>query len=157
MSINFYLKEDFKGLYPIKRKMEQLLIGKRSQAGLYCWNCRRTLQSSKDVYYGTEWPDPYAIYHNRIGSVMLEECPICGLKFGKKEELIHEGVEPGLIFIFALRVDEIFDISKELTSSTFYKQKTIVDENGNEYTIEEFFEILKQCPVQIIDERINWD
>lgn len=118
-------------------------IGKRSAAGLFCWDCNVTLctNDKEGVHY--EYP-------------FYRECPNCGkppieepleesaggieLGFGKMAETRPVGVRSCSSFSWAIDPIELF------TSG-----EMIVDEYHKEYLYSEFIGILKMCPLQFYD------
>ncbi len=138
MGTNFYL-----GKYVYETKYENH-IGKRSAAGLYCWDCDETLIiGGKDM-----------IHKGNTG--VYDNCPKCGQK--KTKETIEEssgglelgfgdrynfkrkkGVQTCSSFTWAMGPDNLRDSRKRI----------IYDEYGNKYTKKEFFKMVKNtCPVQ---------
>lgn len=108
MGTNFYLNKEH--------------VGKRSAAGLYCWDCRLTLCRSGEsmVHFGG----------NRD---FFLSCPKCGVK--PKTTCCS--------FSWAMKED---DMNRRLARSR--KPKPIIDEYENEYTIEEFGKVLDECPIR---------
>lgn len=169
MTTNFYLKEDFKNLYPIER--EELLIGKRAAAGHYCWGCRRILIHCWSM-------NAHSLVHSSLKSVTdfmgtthnverLSECPSCGkeyekegwngavgreLGFNETKPTEKAGVKSTGSFMFALRFQESFKLFNSLNNN----RKVIIDEYDKEYTLKEFFSILSECAIQYINEATNW-
>jgi hypothetical protein len=111
-------------------------IGKRSAAGLFCWDCWKTLckageggihQSDK------EW---------------FEYCPWCGKKvdrelgFNKQPYGTKTGVRSCSSFSWA----EIPCAAKKEI-----REVGVVDEYGRKFTAKEFEKILDECPIQFVN------
>lgn len=114
-------------------------IGKRSAAGLYCWDCGIILckQGREKIHYGdTDW---------------YKKCPKCGkepkdegwsgaagreLGFNKEPFKKKTGVSSCSSFTWARGLGRIMKIE---------------DEYCKEYSREEFMEMLKECPIQYWD------
>ncbi len=119
-------------------------IGKRSAAGYYCWDCKTTLKigGEEKVHYDGEWYD---------------ECPKCGaskneetlqessagreLGFNKSNTSEHRGVCTVSSFNWAIDPDSLDDVLSEKT----------YNEYGDEFTKEEFKELINDCPMHFTD------
>ena len=131
-------------------------IGKRSGAGLYCWDCRCTLHR-----------DGEANVHRtrRCGSPLdpvdtsdwYKACPNCGkaprkegwdsaigreLGFATKKPDKKTGVASCSSFSWAMSQD---DLKKVLKSRRVYP---VEDEYGRKYTRAAFRKVLAECPIQ---------
>ena len=113
-------------------------IGKRSAAGLYCWDCKITLCKDGDagVHYDKEWHDA---------------CPKCGQKpkkegldtssvglelgFNKKTQVIKKGVSSCSSFTWAIDFDKSMILF-------------VVDEYGKKYTRKQFLKMLDYAPIR---------
>jgi len=133
MGTNFYNKLDGKH------------IGKRSAAGMYCWDCGKTLckGGKEKVHFEDEW---------------FEKCPICGkgvikesldqssagreLGFNKSKPSIKSGVKTCSSFSWATKPEEI------LNRKLHWNWKWIENEYGDKFTLKQFKEVLKECPLQ---------
>ena len=133
MGCNFY---DLKGTH----------IGKRSAAGLYCWDCKKTLCKNGNSAIHTS------------DSEWFETCPRClktkedegwsssigrELGFNKQPFGKKSGVKSCSSFSWAI-------IPKEL------RKRKIKDEYGRKYSFKEFLKVLEECPIQFtnsIEER----
>lgn len=131
MGTNFYVKDHCGNNDP------RYHIGKRSAAGFYCWDCHKTfcIGGEEGVHYSeNKWYD---------------KCPICGksrdsesltsssvgreLGFNKDAPKPKTGVKSCCSFSWARDLGKI---------------KHIVDEYGTEYSLEEFKDVLNECPIQ---------
>ena len=139
MGTNFYLDD------PTKRLRRGVHVGKRSAAGLYCWDCRITLcrQGAADVHCDSDW---------------YGECPCCGkgqveepleessvgreLGFNKSKPKKKTGVRSCSSFSWAIHPTEIF--LKE-------PGPNIVSEYGEIFDPDKFREILLECSIQYYD------
>ena len=118
-------------------------IGKRSAAGLYCWDCGVTLCKGGGLAIhagGSEWHD---------------RCPVCGasrttegisegaagreLGFNKTEPSPKTGVKTCSSFTWAVDPEGF---------SPPRRGKPIRDEYGRKYTAKGFDAVLSECPVQ---------
>jgi len=115
MSTNFYLD-----------KQRKKHIGKRSAAGLYCWDCNISLckKGADYVHHWTKKEDWY------------KSCPKCGKSYEIGNKL-GKGVSPCTSFTWAIKRE---DISK--------RKRFIYDSNGKKWTIKEFNKMVNECPIQ---------
>jgi hypothetical protein len=103
-------------------------VGKRSAAGLYCWDCNIRLS----------FPDT--------------QCPSCGkstaesfiegaaareLGFNKTKPQEKHGVASCSSFTWAMNETDLKNI------------RVIVNEYGDRFTKDEFYDILKECPIRL--------
>ena len=135
MGTNFYMLKKATGL-------QSNHIGKRSAAGMYCWDCNQSLckTGNNGVHQGkSEW-------HS--------SCPKCGKKFieedfnnssagrelgfNKSKPKAKKGVASCSSFRWAIDPEEFLKS----------KIKVIKDEYGQKFTREEFEQILLECPIQ---------
>ena len=135
MGTNFYFK----------RKREEIHIGKRSAAGLYCWDCGITLCKN-----GEE-----AIHYDASADKWYKQCPKCKkrpivedltsssagreLGFNKNSYEKKVGVTSCSSFRWAINKEDIKHI------------RYIYNEYGEKFTKKEFNSILEECPVQYTD------
>jgi hypothetical protein len=130
MGTNFYIKGKRGNDDP------RFHIGKRSAAGLYCWDCGVSLckGGASRVHYGEEF---------------FDKCPKCG-KSHVKEELSSSSI--GRELGFNNTKPEKKTGVKGCASFTWARPigriKHIVDEYGTEYMLEEFYNVLEECPIQ---------
>lgn len=163
LGTNFYLKhincEDYMD--------PEWHIGRRSAAGLYCWDCMMSLFNGPidRLHWGDE---EYSMH---------KTCPQCG------KEPIDEGLDSGsaaveLGFAKPYKENEQFGV-KSCSSFTWAMHKVmmeakillynktqwrfwkpyrpIVDEYEREYSMKEFTEkVLKNCPIQYYDSIGKW-
>jgi len=122
-------------------------IGKRSAAGLYCWDCQTTLcqYGSSQIHSGN--------------SPWYNSCPICGktkenetlennttgreLGFNKNTPQKKTGVKTCCSFTWTY-MKHLEEINKYLGSA----EKIIMDEYGTEFTAGDFIDVLDECPIQ---------
>lgn len=142
MGTNFYLKKEY---YGADGKEYELHIGKRSAAGLYCWDCDETL-----IIGGKSM-----IHHGNTG--VYDTCPRCGQKRGNEN---MEDTSAGLELGFSknkkstqrktgVKTCSSFTWSKQPSDIAAKDIKYIWDEYGTKYTKKEFFEMITNtCPVQ---------
>lgn len=112
-------------------------IGKRSAAGLYCWDCGVTLCKSgnRGVHQGqSEW---------------YEACPKCGQK-PKVEDLATGamGRELGFNTQPFQKKTGVQSCASFFWARKLGKVQNIVNEYGDSYTREEFLQLLEECPIQ---------
>ena len=131
MSTNFYIKGHNGNDNP------KYHIGKRSAAGLYCYDCGITLckgGESKVYSDNKEW---------------YEKCPKCG-KSPENESLEHSSAGKELGFNTDNKQNRtgVKSCSSFTWARPLWKIKHIVDEYGREYSLEEFNEVTADCPIQ---------
>ncbi|MCK5641982.1 MAG: hypothetical protein KAJ19_14355 [Gammaproteobacteria bacterium] len=118
-------------------------IGKRSAAGLYCWDCGITLcKSGERIIHSGQ-----AQWH--------ESCPNCGQR-PIKEGLDNSsaGRELGFNkgpFIKKTGVRSCSSFSWDIHLDGLRNASLIVDEYGHEYSKRLFYSVLKECPIQFFD------
>lgn len=124
-------------------------IGKRSAAGLYCWDCGVTLckGGKKSVHSGeSKW---------------LKSCPMCGKK------TITEGLFDGAAgrelgfnktpFGKKTGVSSCSSFSWCMRPGEFLKKNVIIwNEYGETFTKDEFLKILEECPIQYQNSIGQW-
>ena len=126
MGTNFYIRGHQDTMSP------EFHIGKRSAAGLYCWDCKRTL-----------W-------------LWFEDKHLCQTS-NKNEPSKKTGVASCSSFSWAINPTRFRDALKEIKKCSCcdreYEnpEKVIEDEYKRLYTKKEFDQILKECPVQYFD------
>lgn len=157
--------------YYIKGK--DIHIGKSSDGGLFCWKCRCTL--AVDGMKGI------------VNGEMLNNCPHCGDRYQRSDKLNslkdagyndrkgkHEGIQPILVFRWAIKPYELLGSSQDSISSKIFdmlqdvkvfengqlidntpemimsdfEDVEIYDEYGEEYSLGEFREnVLQYCAI----------
>jgi hypothetical protein len=133
-------------------------IGKRSAAGMYCWDCRITMckQGESAIHYGqAQWHDacpqcgklPQKAGLTGEGPVAVE------LGFAKPNANIKVGVQGCCSFTWAQNPPLV----KSILTYAAKDQVMISDEYGRQYTGQEFMElVLDNCPVQFTDSVGTW-
>jgi len=112
-------------------------IGKRSAAGIYCWDCGISLCKA-----GNE-----GIHQSE--SEFFKKCPLCK---GEKGKETLENSSAGRELGFKTQPTSKKG-AKSCSSFTWaiipykLKAKTIKDEYGRKFTREEFDKILQECPI----------
>lgn len=146
MGTNFYLKG-----YPADDDMDpQYHIGKRSSAGLYCWDCGLTLckEGSDGVHtHSSEWSE-YCIKCGKFPEPEDLSQSSAGRELGFNKQLPSKkvGVKSCSSFSWAMHPDNLFHGSN----------LEVVDEYGREYSIDEFHKVLDECPLQSFDSIGRW-
>lgn len=114
-------------------------IGKRSAAGPYCWDCRRTL------CIGGE----YEVHHMSGRGSFFKECPGCGKTptEGVLSKAPPSGVRSCCSFTWAVDSERtIFQLGQ------FADKMCVEDEYGRKYSGAEFMIMLEnQCPIRFTD------
>ena len=142
MGTNFYL---------MSQDSDSDHIGKRSAAGMYCWDCGVTLCAGGegDIHSG------HSVWH--------DECPVCGasradepleksavgreLGFNDEQPQPKKGVRGCASFSWDIKPDEV----ERIIASDKDGEAVVVDEYGREYTYEQFQAVLSECPVRRTD------
>jgi hypothetical protein len=156
MGTNFYLRGHRHDDSP------EFHIGKRSAAGLYCWDCDVTLclEGESGVHHRSTWYDA---------------CPSCGrsaakeslgvsavgreLGFNKSQPQAKKGIGSCSSFSWAIELERLLQLAAMLyqpdqVSLPFLSPRvespkyTIEDEYGGLYTLVKFRQILDECPIQ---------
>ena len=150
MGTNFYLNTDESRPslenYTGMSTLQEWHIGKRSAAGWYCWDCRRTLcrGGEQSVHQGK--------------SAWHEACPVCGgqprkegladgaagreLGFNKKSPGAKTGVASCSSFTWAMKPEEV------LMRLNHDPEQAVLDEYGRVFSREEFLQVLEECPIR---------
>jgi len=146
MGTNFYTKKNF-----IDSMCSKYHIGKRSAAGLYCFDCGITLckDGEERVHYCKRNDDP-----NSPDTTWHKTCPKCG-KFPQEEKLDEGSVGRELGFNKSIPkkkkgVKSCSSFSWVISPSELKKLKLkyIYNEYGDKFTLKEFKELLKESPIQ---------
>jgi hypothetical protein len=163
MGTNFYLYEELK-LCTYNMDGSQVKdyrgthIGKRSAAGLYCWDCGVSLAQggSESIHFSgtpTSEDHGYCIECHRPWDVRwFKECPLCG-KTPKEEGFNESAAGRELGFnkkpFQRVGVASCSSFSWAIMPYEFHATATkIVDEYGTVYSHEEFVNALRDCPIQ---------
>lgn len=139
MGTNFYWKE---ARNEDDDHIEQH-IGKRSAAGLYCYDCGSTLNRG-----GTTFIHKGSV--KDMVNTWLDTCPCCGKSreeghFTKTEEVIRTGVATCCSFTWTVMKHKR---AIEERVKTNPDKKIIVDEYGEVFSAREFLELLRICPIE---------
>jgi hypothetical protein len=145
---------------------EKVHIGKRSAAGPYCWDCKRTLCQDGEGSAHATWAG-YIMNENHVYDChktrWFESCPFCGarkkdedwttssagreLGFNKSKPKKKKGVLSCSSFSWAIAPVSLKDIC-----ATHYRgDKPIINEYGDQMTLKEFQQILEECPIQYLN------
>ena len=117
-------------------------IGKRSAAGWYCWDCGVTLCGAGEEH----------IHESAYNHTWYKECPICGKK--PPEESLREGAigrELGFNKKPYERKKGVHSCSSftwAVDPRSIDRKRIIINEYGDRFTLDEFKQILEECPVQ---------
>lgn len=144
---------------------EDVHIGKRSAAGPYCWSCSITLcaEGPGKVHYschlGNSRKPGTCHISNCDGGHWFDKCPSCGgkyepenflnssaareLGFNKDKPKKKTGIKSCCSFTWAMTKYDLKNFCKKSKN-----KKPILDEYGASFSLKEFEEILKECPIQ---------
>lgn len=150
MGTNFYTVSDNKH------------IGKRSAAGKYCWDCKVTLCKGGDKFIHQD---------SELFSGFYDHCPKCGKKpvdepieessagrelgFNKSIPKEKTGVKSCSSFTWAMKPSAV--LNRQLFKSVYgifgiaVSGQIIEDEYHQKYTLDEFYKVLEECPIQFED------
>ncbi len=153
MGTNFFLRNRRKVTDQLLRELHENgpHIGKRSPAGWYCWDCKISLckQGEEAVHFcESKWND---------------NCPKCGLPrpeiaslttgavareigLDDSDYAVKTGVNDCSSFRWNIDPD-----GEEWLKVIEKGGKPIVDEYGRLFSVEEFLEMLTECPIQYKD------
>lgn len=144
MGTNFYIRQGILS-GPTCDDDPEVHIGKRSAAGLYCWDCGVTLcvGGRSNIHHSDRWH---------------KACPECGAKpseerltessagrelgFNKSKPEKKTGVRTCSSFNWAMQSDSLDKLSR--------RGKPIVDEYGRKFTVKQFRAVLEECPVRFV-------
>ena len=145
MGTNFYLSHKFAEACTEDDPIWH--IGKRSAAGMFCWDCGITLCEE----------GPGKIHSGRGN--WFDSCPRCG-KAKEKETLDRSAPGRELGFNTGLPQKKCgvkscssftWAMSPKNIESLKPRQRGIEDEYGRKYTLLQFKKILEECPIQFHD------
>jgi len=162
MGTNFYIVDTYNN-DGYDRYDPEIHIGKRSAAGLYCWDCKKTLcnDGEKYVYFSHKVPNTNDLCLNPLRYPEVtwsSKCLKCGKKY--REESMDKssvgrelgfnrsipkkktGVKTCSSFNWAMKKEKLYKKFKEK------KIKFIYNEYGDKYNLKEFKQMLKECPIQ---------
>lgn len=166
MGTNFYLRgyrfDDMDKRYERDKAPSELMdpgvhLGKRSAAGLYCWDCRRTL------YHGGE-----EMIHRGEDQGWFERCPLCGkgpelgtrigrsaaieLGLAMPRKKRPRGVAPCSSFSWAQPPEEVRAFMEANT-----RRRVVVNEYGDVMTARGFLSMVESnCPIQFVHFVGSW-
>jgi hypothetical protein len=147
MGTNFFVR----GWKSTDRMDPKFHIGKRSAAGLWCWDCGVTLNKLGDrgVHHSCQ-----VIGHDAFCNCgWYKSCPKCGKK-PVNEGLSHSSAGRELGFNHdqpkkKTGVQSCSSFSWCMDPEVFLKKRvTIWNEYGDNFSRDEFLAILKECPIQ---------
>ena len=128
-------------------------IGKRSAAGLYCWDCKTTLHMDgiKGVHSGRDlaWRKTCPFCGKAKTEQGLEQSTV-GLELGfasPYKEKDRKGVTTVSSFTWAM---SFIDLIKEFCESMEARKSfTIEDEYGSSYSFADFMkQVIQNCPIE---------
>jgi hypothetical protein len=135
-------------------------IGKRSAAGLFCWDCNITLCKfgNEGIHRGNGTPSMVDLDHARRWHA---RCPLCKkarqdegtassgsreLGFNKTAPKAKKGVATCASFTWAMSQEDLKAKLKKWQNQP--AKKVIVDEYEHLFTAAEFEAVLSECPVR---------
>lgn len=158
MGTNFYLRGHRDDDNP------QFHIGKRSAAGLYCWDCKLTLchEGESQVHHRPTWYGACPKCGQKVVKESLEVSAVGReLGFNKSQPQQRQGVRSCSSFSWAMEPERLLQqacsYQSRQVSLPFLSLKvespqyTVEDEYGQLYTLVEFRQILDECPIQFKD------
>ena len=158
MGTNYYIRG---------KDVEEVHVGKRSAAGLYCWDCNMTLciEGPGRIHQGCKkWVSNEkkcdGTHHGSCdGGHWFDSCPSCGknrveedldsssagreLGFNKSPYKRKTGVATCSSFTWAGRKIDLLKMANDTGL-----EKPIFDEYDRAMTVEEFLALLTECPIQ---------
>jgi len=123
MGTNFFYLEDEKKVH----------IGKRSSAGIYCWDCHCSVPADKPSLDHPRYICPNC-KEEFMGEALVDSSAGRELGFNKGPFKVKTGIKSASRFSWA---------TKEIPVDA-----KIVNEYGEEFTFDQFHEMLKECPMQ---------
>lgn len=157
MGTNFYLRGHRDDDNP------DFHIGKRSAAGLYCWDCKITLcrEGESQVHYRPTWYNACPKCNQEFVKESLEDSTVGReLGFNKSQPQVKIGVKGCSSFSWAMESEKLFQVCFYQPRQTYLPflspivelpEYIIEDEYGQLYTSTEFRQILDECPIQFKD------
>lgn len=151
MGTNYYIIGSPKGeeIRPIWH------IGKRSAAGLYCYDCEITLcrAGAEGVHYGEKWHDRCPNCNKEPVKQSLSNSA-AGMELGFNKKITPTtGVSSACSFTFAMTFEQLVSKLQELFGEKDKEfdgdMKTIVNEYGEEFSYMEFLELIRDIPTSL--------
>lgn len=162
MGTNFYIKGDPKEFE--SKDSPRWHIGKRSAAGIFCFDCGISLGIGGNKYVHDSPPEwlknRFRDRMTEFGLGAYDSCPLCGksrseedlgsssagieLGFNKNQTEKKTGVRSASSFSFAMGLQDLR--SRIIEEGLVPQQKCVVDEYGRELTLQEFLDILDTIP-----------
>jgi len=153
MGTNYYTKKNYQD-----SMSPEYHIGKRSVAGMYCWDCGITLcKDGETRVHCTRRDDNNP---NSSETEWFKSCPKCGknpeeenldkssvgreLGFNKGKPQKKSGVKSCSSFSWVIKKEELEKKFKNKEINYIY------NEYGDKFTLKEFKEMLKECPIQYL-------
>jgi hypothetical protein len=130
-------------------------IGKRSAAGLYCWDCKITLcKDGKTSIHQSK--GKYVLSSNFPGIYKdpdwYEKCPICGkLPDINKANAAFKELGFSKVKGKQTGVSSCCSFTWAIESLELKGKRKVKDEYNRIYTMKEFWEELDFCPIQFYD------
>lgn len=125
MGTNFYFAKTKKAL----KDNITIHIGKRSAAGMYCYNCKITLCGNGEEKIHCH------------DSIWLNRCPVCRKTQNENKDIIQHACS----FSWAIKPDK-FGLASEQVGLKIY------DEYGQKYKVDDFLNMLtNDCPIRYYD------
>lgn len=142
-------------------------IGKRSSAGSYCWDCMVTLCKGgvSGIHRDCDWHEVCPVCGECAKEDTLKELSASSFReFGEEGRIKKIGVKVCSSFSWAMNPDFYKSIIKDnLTLRSRVDNlkigevnKVIVDQYGRKFTISEFEDLLKECPIQYTHNVDKW-
>jgi len=160
MGTNFYLRGHGHTDDP------QYHIGKRSTAGQYCWDCDITLcrKGNSGIHGESSWHDACPKCGKKPREESLSEGAVGReLGFNKSEPKKKSGVSSAASFTWAMPPHIVLHDGFEKETHCLHcgqkfkeEDKIIESEYGDIYTLEEFKQILEECPIRFIHSIGEW-
>lgn len=127
-------------------------IGKRSAAGLYCWDCKMTLRRGGESLVHHSDYGPFEFKGRDME--WFEKCTKCG--GSPRSEGISEGALGRELGFNKTPYEKKTGVSSCSSFSWAIDPKTlksyiIKDEYGRRFTRAEFFQMLEECPIRFYD------
>lgn len=143
MGTNYYITGN--------EELDMQHIGKRSAAGLYCWDCGVTLhkEGTSRLHYTSNWHTACP----RCGNEYVDEplsASAVGIELGFGKDILHTrtGVCSCSSFIWAITKETLQQLADKM-KVLCGRDDVIVDEYGSTMSIVDFMAMLsKVCPIE---------